>query len=65
MSPHIVINANQIEAKPFYPEKFFINPDKQLVNYELPSTRNFEEIMDSNNPFKENIFSLTKIDAKI
>jgi hypothetical protein len=65
MESKIIINKNLLEASPFFPERPFINPDKQLVKYELPIDKNYREFQDKNNLFKNHLFTNTDFDIKI
>jgi len=65
MDSAIIITDNMLEAKPFFPDRFFINPDKQIIKYELPFKKAFKGNLALFNPFKADGNFGRKIDKKV
>jgi|GEM_PF-1524544 len=66
MSSQINLNKMQIEARSFFTDRPFINPDKALVQYELPLKKNFRENLNrTQNQSMLNAEELSFIDYRI
>ncbi len=66
MSSQINLNKMQIEARPFFTDRPFINPDKALAQYELPLKKNFlESLRRPQNPFAPDSDKQSVIDYRI